>query len=116
MTQLFLNIMTGVTPEKISFIERLKAFWQNVDYFFTEPGWITFVRFGVLALILFCIVAFIVSGTFLKIVKEEMEKGGEEYGEIAATKVSNRAYLLRVLSVVFIAIIVIGLIITLALI
>lgn len=112
MNQLVLNIMTASNTDAWS----LSQFLKNITDFFTSNYWVTeIVRSIFMVAVLFCIVAFLVSGTFLNIVKEEMEKGGEEYGEIAATKVSNRAYLLRVLSVVFGVIIIIALFVALAL-
>lgn len=112
MNQIFLNVMAASNQDGWS----ISQFLKKITDFFTSNYWVTeLVRALVIGLVLFCVVAFIVSGTFLKIVKEEMEKGGEEYGEIAATKVSNRAYLLRVLSVVFGSIIVIALFMALAL-
>lgn len=96
------------------------TFLKNIVDFFTrsneDPWYEPILRFTFLGLVLSMVIMFFLSGRFLKIVKDEMDKGGEEYGEIASTKVANKAYLYRVLAMVFLVFIVVGLFIALALI
>ena len=72
MNQIFLNVMAASNNDGWS----ISQFLKKIADFFTSNYWEgnRDVRALVIGLVLFCVVAFIVSGTFLKIVKEEMEK------------------------------------------
>jgi len=64
--------------------------------------------FAFITLVMFSIVTFLVSGSFAKVVHREMERGGEEYGEIAVTKILAKTTLYRVLSIIGLVLTVIG--------
>jgi hypothetical protein len=64
--------------------------------------------FTFITLLMFSIVTFFVSGSFAKVVHKEMERGGEEYGEIATTKILAKTTLYRVLSIIGMILTVIG--------
>lgn len=81
-------------------MEMLQKLWE----FISQP----LFAFAFITLLNFSLVAFFVSGSFAKIVHREMERGGEEYGEIASTRVLSQALLFRILSIIGLVLTVVG--------
>lgn len=73
-------------------VDILKSFWDVISQGFSGIAF--------LILMLSSFFAYMYANIFVKIIYKEMERGGEEYGEIASTKILSKAILFKILAII----------------
>lgn len=102
-------ILTQGNGHEITF----KSIWNNLIELVLNPNnkWqINLIQAFTIVAILVSFLIYQFASYFRRIVHKEMEKGGEEYGEIAATKVVEKSSMWRMLSIIFFVLTVVALI------